>query len=121
MTMTDDLTARCLAEIDRRIDAGWWMGSGNSERGYLAAFRAILAEHRPYAWNDDPNCGRCERKAWPCTTVRLIATALEIEPAEACGAGGFGHFCDLPVKHTGSHSDGSIKWAAGATALGIEP
>jgi len=94
--MTDDLTARCLAEIDRREA---WLNRmhpayGACERAYLAAFRAIVAEHEPvtvHLSEDEQrtHCSRCVKSGrrdpprpygWPCPSYAEIATALGVEP-----------------------------------------
>jgi len=84
--VTDDLTARCLAEIDRREA---WLNRmhpayGACERAYLAAFRTILDLHERYVVAErhvSPGT-YCihDDDAWPCQTVRAVATALGGEP-----------------------------------------
>ncbi|MBN9607836.1 MAG: hypothetical protein J0I11_00780 [Actinobacteria bacterium] len=79
--MTTDLTARLLAEIERREAANQTdTGTGDIVRAsaivaYLAALRGVVGLHR----NAGGGCHECEYD-WPCDTVRAVATALDVTP-----------------------------------------
>lgn len=85
--MTDDLTARCLAEINRRLGGATDLGfrpEHHRDWPYLAAFRAILDLHKRYVVpanlaDAGAYCNH-DDDAWPCQTVRAVATALGVEP-----------------------------------------
>ncbi len=85
--MNADLTARCLAEIDRRLESATDLGfrpEHHRDWPYLAAFRAILDLHKRYVVAErhvSPGT-YCihDDDAWPCQTVRAVATALGVEP-----------------------------------------
>lgn len=89
--MTNSLTARLLAEIERRMTglplerSDGYVGSlEEHEWGYLTALRKIVELHRYEVFADDPGLGFCrhdQRTAgvWPCETVRFVAEGLEAE------------------------------------------